>query len=119
MSRTIRRKASWMARHHIGSFESNYVPTPADLFSTTGETYQAWRARRESVSNEKHYEQRLARYHSCSRRGRGGCPRWWRHLYGSYHVRNVERMSIIRHLQWDDWDNHLPDSRCRSTAYYW
>lgn len=119
MSRTIRRKQKWQEQYHIGSFESNYVPTAADLFSNTGETYQAWSARRLSISNEKHYQQRIARFHADTRVGRGTCPRWWRRMFGTKPMRCLERARIIRHLQRDDWDAHISESRVRNWAHYW
>lgn len=65
------------------------------------------------------YDKRLAAQIGDTRSGLHGVPRWYRHEHGAHYNRRVEKHKLHTHQRRDEWDDHLPESRCRDTKYYW
>jgi len=116
MSRTYRCKQGWIERRYLGSYQELFE---VSFFGPNTEPYQAWQARKRSISNERYYAQLKANFHSDKGTWLRGVPRWYRHQTGSHLNRVRERQKLIRCLQRDEWDAHLPDSRARGMSWYW
>ncbi len=99
MSRTTRRthhKAAW---HYHGNF---------DRF--TGRWWSEAAAERKGMTLRELYDTYIRHYHmDRDGEGRRTPPRWFRNMYGSRWVRHRNRALIIRHLQDDSFDCHLPE----------
>lgn len=99
MSRTIRRNRNNAAWHYFGGF---------DHFA--GFWWSEAAAERKGMTVREHYEHEVRRFHM-DRDGEGQRkpPRDFRNMYGSRWVRHRNRALIIRHLQDDCFDSHLPE----------
>jgi len=65
------------------------------------------------------YQKKIAAFTGDTRSGLHGVPRWYRHEHGSHYNRRVEKQKLHLHRRRDEWEDHLPESRCRDAMYYW
>lgn len=96
MARTIRRKSKLVTCYRMG-----YL-------------------RHQAETDPKGYRKALALFHSdAGDVFLGGVPRWYRLQTGAHRNRMRERQKLVRGIQCDEWDDHLPDARCRGMSWYW
>lgn len=104
MSRTIRRTNSHWRR--------TYVPTSIDKVDT-------WDLEHAGLSSATAYiNQRAAWFHRDHHSGIFGVPRHYRNRFNRIE-RHDARAQIVRHLQIDCWDGHLPPRQVKSVGLWW
>lgn len=103
MSRTIRRKNSYLSRDHIGTVDD----------------VDSWDKRHYGVSDPaKVVQKKKARFHGDYHRGSWNAPSWYARMLNKK-VSRQNRQEIHRCLKLDCWDDHAPIQYIRNANWNW
>lgn len=119
MSRTLRRIKKHQVLQFCGTFEEfvqwelRYPPISKYRKGSTEFDRHA------QLDLHRKYVRKIVRYTRDHHSGHYGVPRWYRQMNGALPMRRRENGAIRRRIENNCWDDHLPESRCRSHRYYW
>lgn len=108
MSRTIRRKQSYLTRSYLGPKDDYFYPHPI-YWTLEGSP---------DLTPQQNYDRQCARFHRDHPSGRFGVPRFYRSLYGARLNRRIERAKIHHGIRDDSWDGHFGEPRTRDHAFW-